>query len=63
MTEYANRHYHPSNYPGEVTLMLTEDTQYQAKDRRRLISRYARETRTCTIPGNPHGPFHAPASG
>jgi amino acid adenylation domain-containing protein len=60
MTEYANRHYHPSNYPGAITLMLTEDTQYPVKDRRRLISRYARETRTCTIPGARTGLFLRP---
>jgi hypothetical protein len=31
--------------------MLTADTKYVLEDRRPLISRYARETRTCTISG------------
>lgn len=60
MTEFANRHYHPSLYPGTITLMLTEDTKYRVKDRRRLISRHARETRICTIPGTRPGLFLRP---
>lgn len=51
MTGRATRRYHPSFYPGTVTLMLTADTKYRIEDRRPLISRYARETRTFMISG------------
>jgi hypothetical protein len=60
MTEFANRHYRPAPYPSTVTLMLTADTTYRVKDRRRLISRYARETRAYTIPGARSGLFLRP---
>jgi pimeloyl-ACP methyl ester carboxylesterase len=51
MTGRATRRYRPSFYPGTVTLMLTTETKYRVEDRRPLISRYARETRTFTISG------------
>jgi amino acid adenylation domain-containing protein len=51
MTGRATRRYRPQSYPGTVTLMLTADTKYRLEDRRPLISRFARETRTFTIPG------------
>jgi amino acid adenylation domain-containing protein len=51
MTGRATRRYHPRPYPGIVTLMLTADTKYRLEDRRPLIGRYARETRTFTISG------------
>jgi thioesterase domain-containing protein len=60
MTELANRRYHPSPYPGEITLLLTKDTQYRVKDRRQLMSQYARETRICTISGTRTGLFLRP---
>jgi amino acid adenylation domain-containing protein len=60
MTERANRRYHPSIYPGVVTLLLTADTKYRVADRRKLISGYARETRVCMIPGTRTGLFMRP---
>lgn len=51
MTGYATRRYHPQPYPGTVTLMLTKDTKYVLEDRRPLIGRFAKETRTFTISG------------
>lgn len=51
MTGRATRRYHPQPYPGTVTLMLTADTKYRLEDRRPLISRYARGSRTFTISG------------
>ena len=60
MTEFANRHYHPSPYPDTITLMLTADTKYRVADRRKLMSQYARKTRICTIPGTRTGLFMRP---
>lgn len=51
MTGYATRRYHPQPYPGTVTLILTADTKYVLEDRRPLIGRYAKETRTFIISG------------
>jgi acyl carrier protein/pimeloyl-ACP methyl ester carboxylesterase len=61
MTGRANRRYHPAYYPGTITLILTTDTKFAAGDRRRLMARYARETRMVTVPGNRTGLFVRPA--
>jgi amino acid adenylation domain-containing protein len=60
MTELANRNYHPQPYPGTLTLLLTADTKYRVEDRRKVMSQYARETRTRTIPGTRTGLFMHP---
>jgi hypothetical protein len=60
MTEFANRHYRPSRYPGTITLMLTKDTKYRVKDRRRLISAFAQQTHTHIISGTRTGLFLRP---
>ncbi len=52
MTGRATRRYHPQPYPGTVTLIVTENTKYRLEDRRPVISRHARETRTFRISGS-----------
>ncbi|NOS71808.1 MAG: AMP-binding protein [Verrucomicrobia bacterium] len=61
MTGVANRRYRPGFYDGTVTLLLTADTEFPAGDSRPLIGRFARETRTITLPGKRSGLFVRPA--
>ena len=52
--------YRPGVYPGRITLIVTADTRYAREDRRPLMSRHARETRTITVPGTREGLFIHP---
>jgi hypothetical protein len=61
MNNRARRAYRPSAYSGNITLMLTEDARRFKTDRRRMMSRFARETRTIMIPGDRIGLFAPPA--
>jgi pimeloyl-ACP methyl ester carboxylesterase len=61
MTGRANRRYRPGFYPGTITLLLTTGTEFPAGDRRRLMARYARQTRTIALPGTRPGLFVRPA--
>ncbi|HHY84116.1 MAG TPA: AMP-binding protein [Verrucomicrobia bacterium] len=60
MNARAWRRYRPKSYPGTITLVLTEAPR-KGEDRRLLISRHARETRTIHIPGDRSGLFMPPA--
>jgi pimeloyl-ACP methyl ester carboxylesterase len=60
MNARAWRRYRPKFYPGTLTLILTEAPR-KGEDRRLLISRHARETRTIHIRGDRSGLFLPPA--
>jgi amino acid adenylation domain-containing protein len=61
MNNRARRAYRPSTYSGNITLMLTEDARRFKTDRRRMMSRFVRETRTFMVPGDRIGLFAPPA--
>jgi acetoacetyl-CoA synthetase len=60
MNARASRRYRPTRYPGIITLFLTA-TGREGEDRRPLMSRYARETRTVTVAGARRDLFVPPA--